>query len=191
MGWLLKSLGEFLCGKLTKPCCHATTFQLVNQRCMAIIKNKNTKMLTKRPPLVTTVPSGTQRYHWALVYHGKPSGFRSRPGQSNHLPGALLFGDYWQSVEFPMSVPTFNSTENELTFTIYDSILRIPPERCVIWRNLTFTKMKMMNLQHFCIFMYIWWHLKFFFFWGLWKAYETLTPCQNFPPAQLAKLGKY
>ena len=37
-------------------------------------------------------------------------------------------GDYRQSIESPMGVPTFNSTEKALTFTIYDCILRIRPK---------------------------------------------------------------
>ena len=36
-------------------------------------------------------------------------------------------------------------------------------------------KMKMMNLQYFNIFMYIWWLLKFLGVF-LWKAYQTLSP---------------
>ena len=80
-----------------------------------------------------SVPAGTQRHHWGMGIPGIPSDLRSRPEQSHHLPGALLPpGDYGQSIESPMGVPTFNSTENALTFTIYDCILRIRPKRCVI-----------------------------------------------------------
>ena len=65
----------------------------------------------------------------ALVYRGIPSDLRSRPQQSHRIPGALLLGDYRQSIESSMGVPTFNSTEKALTFTVSDCILRIPPKK--------------------------------------------------------------
>ena len=46
----------FFCGKHTKPCCHARTFQLVSQQSLASINNKNLKI----------APSGTQRHHWGI-----------------------------------------------------------------------------------------------------------------------------
>ena len=53
------------------------------------------------------------------------------PGPSN--PSTFLGfcspGDYRQSIQSPIGVPTFNSTENALTFTIYDCILRIWPPK--------------------------------------------------------------
>ena len=49
--------------KRTKPCHHARTFQLVSQQSLASMNNKNPNNLTKRPPVATTVPSGTQRHH--------------------------------------------------------------------------------------------------------------------------------
>ena len=59
----------FFCENLTKPCRHARTLQLFNQQSLASIKNKNPTILTKRPPVASTVPSGTQRHHWGI---GKP-----------------------------------------------------------------------------------------------------------------------
>ena len=88
--WLLKFVGVFFCGELTKPCCHARTFQLVRQQSLASIKNKKQVFLTKRPPVATTVLSGTQRHHWGIGIPGIPSDLQSRPEQSHHLPGALL-----------------------------------------------------------------------------------------------------
>ena len=64
--WLLKCLEVFFCGKLTKPCRLARTFQLVSQQSLASINNKISTLLTKRLPVVTTVPSGTQRHHWGI-----------------------------------------------------------------------------------------------------------------------------
>ena len=52
-------------------------------------------------------------------------------------------------------------------------------------------KMKMMNWQYICNFMYIWWLLKFLGVFFLWKAYQTVLPCENFPTGQPAKVGKY
>ena len=68
--WLLKFVGVFFCGKLTKPCRHARTFQLVSQQSLASINNKNAKFKKKRLPVATTVPSRTQRYHWGIGISG-------------------------------------------------------------------------------------------------------------------------
>ena len=114
--------------KLTKPCRHARTFQLVSQQSLLTINNKGPNILTKRPPVATTVPSCTQRYPRALVYRGIPSDLSSRPEQPHHLPGALL--PRWLQAVYRVSNgrPTFNSTEKALTFTIYDCVLRIRPK---------------------------------------------------------------
>ena len=87
------------------------------------------KILTKRPPLSTTVPSGTQRHHWGIGIPWYTFG-SSIQGPSNPTTflGLCSPGDYRQSIESPMGVPTFNSTEKTLTFTIYDCILRIWPK---------------------------------------------------------------
>ena len=101
--WLLKFFGCFFVESLPS------------------INNKNPNILTKRPPVATTVSSGTQRHHWALVYRGIPSDLRSRPEQSHHWyagvylrifdPGPSIHttflglcspGDYRQSIESPI-----------------------------------------------------------------------------------------
>ena len=46
------------------------TFQLVSQRSFTSINNKNSKILTKRPPVATTIPSGTQRLYWGIGMTG-------------------------------------------------------------------------------------------------------------------------
>ena len=127
----LNFLWCFLCGKLTKskltkPCRHARTFQLVRQQNLASIIKKNPNILTKRPPVATAVPSGMNPVIGALVYCGIPSDLLSRPKQSHHLSGALLPCGYIQPIKSPMGVPIFNSTETMLKFTIYDQILRLP-----------------------------------------------------------------
>ena len=109
-GWLLKCLGVFFCG-------------------LARINNKNPTILTKRPPVATTVPSGTQRYHWALVYRVYLRIFDPGPSNPTTFLGLCSPGCYRQSIESPMGVSTFNSTEKVLTFTIYDCILRIRPKK--------------------------------------------------------------
>ena len=53
--WLLKCLEMFFYGKLAKPSRHARTFQLVSQQSLASINNKNPKILTKRPPVATSL----------------------------------------------------------------------------------------------------------------------------------------
>ena len=47
------------------------------------------------------------------------------PSNPTTFLGLCSPGDYRQSIESPMGVPTFNSTEKALTFIIYDCILRI------------------------------------------------------------------
>ena len=87
----------------------------------ASVINKRTIILTRRPPVDTTVPSGTKRHHWLIGtpgIPGIPSDLRSRPEQYHYLHGALLVGDYRQSVESPICVPTFINTEMALAFII-------------------------------------------------------------------------
>ena len=60
--------GCFFCGKLTKHCRHAGTFQLVSQQSLASINNKNTTISTKRPPVAITVPQAFSAILGALVY---------------------------------------------------------------------------------------------------------------------------
>ena len=62
--------GVFCCGKLTKPCRHSKAFQLVSQQSLESVNNKNPKILTKRPPVANTVPSGIQRHHWGICIQG-------------------------------------------------------------------------------------------------------------------------
>ena len=88
--WLLNFFGVFFCWKLTKPCRQARTFHLMSQQSLASINNKNSNILTKRPPVAITVTSDTHRHHWELVFSGIPSDLRSMPDQSHHLRGALL-----------------------------------------------------------------------------------------------------
>ena len=64
------------------------------------------------------------------------------PGPSNATTflGHCSPGDYRQSIESSMGVPIFNSTENALTFTIYDCILRIRSKKvCYFWWKLAST----------------------------------------------------
>ena len=112
--WLLKIFGGVFCGKLT----------------LANVNNKNHKMLTKQPPVAITVPSGTQLHHWRV---GIPRVylriFDLGPSNPTTFLGLCSLGDYRKSIESPMSVPTFNSTEKALTSTIYDWIPRIRPKK--------------------------------------------------------------
>ena len=130
ISWLLKFLGMFFCAKLTKPCPHARTFQLVSQQSLVSINNKNPKIVTKRPRVATTVPSDTQRHHWGFGIPGYTFGssIQARANPTTFL-GFCSPGDYRQYIESPMGASTFNSTEKSLTFTIYDCILRIRPKR--------------------------------------------------------------
>ena len=92
--WLL----TFLCGAflwnayqtLPPKARHSRNFHLDSQQSLASIINKKTQILTKRPPVATTVPSNTNTVIGALVYRATPSDLRSRPKQSHHLSGALF-----------------------------------------------------------------------------------------------------
>ena len=55
--------------------------------------------------------------------------FDPGPSNSTTFLGICSPGDYRQSIESPMGLHTFNSTEESLTFTIYDCILRIRPKK--------------------------------------------------------------
>ena len=102
--WLLKFLGVFF---------------------VCVINNKTHTILTKRPPVATTVPSGIIG---ALVYRVYLRIFDSGPSNPTTFLGLCSPGDYRQSIESSMGVPTFNSTEKSLAFTIYDCILIIRPK---------------------------------------------------------------
>ena len=122
--------GCFFCGKLTKLCRHARTFQWVSQQSLASINNKNPTILTKRSYVATTVPSGTQRHHWGIGIHVIPFRvFDPGPSNSSIFLGLCSPGDQRQSIESPMCVLTFNSTEKALTYTIHDCILRTRPKK--------------------------------------------------------------
>ena len=83
--------------------------------------------------VATTVTSGTNTVIGALVYQGMPSDLRSMPEQSHYLPGALLPPvTTRRSIESQTGVPTFNSTEKTLKFTIYYYILILQQKRCDI-----------------------------------------------------------
>ena len=134
--WLLKFCGVSFCGNFTKPCRHARTFQLVSQKSLASINNKNPTIFTKRPLVATTVPSGTQRHHWGIGIPGIPSDLRSRPEQSHHLPGALL--PQWLqavcSLQWASQPSTLQKMRLHLLFMIV--FWEYGKKRCVIWRKL-------------------------------------------------------
>ena len=55
--------------------------------------------------------------------------FDPGPSDPTTFLGLCSPGDYMQSIESSVGVPTFNSTEKAHTFTIYDCILRIRPKK--------------------------------------------------------------
>ena len=92
-----------------------------------------TAVCCQRCPLVLPPPS---LLHWcAGVYHLIFDQGRSNPIIFLEL---CLLGDYRQSVESPMGVPTFNSTEMAHTFTIYVCVLRFRSKKLLFYLNFTF-----------------------------------------------------
>ena len=52
------------------------------------VETNTPKIVTKRPPVASTVPWGTQRHHWSIGIAGVPSDLRSRPEQSTTFLGS-------------------------------------------------------------------------------------------------------
>ena len=125
--------GCFFCGKFTKLCRHARTFQLVLSSC----QNFPTGPLRHPAPSLG---------HWYTGVYLRI--FDPGPSNSTTFLELCFPGDYRQSIESPMGVPTFNPTEKSLTFTIYDCILRIRPKRCVIWRKLALWTSNEFSMRH-------------------------------------------
>ena len=129
ISWLLKLLGVFFVESLPNPVVmpELSNWSASNAWPVWTTKTIQFQQIGRlQPPLSPQAPSAILG---ALVYRGIPSDLRSRPEQSHHLPGLCSPDDYRQSIESSMGVPTFNSTEKALTFTIYDCILRIPSNK--------------------------------------------------------------
>ena len=77
------------------PCQNFPTGQPAS---LASIINEKPNILTKRPSAAITVPFGMNNVIGALAYRGIPLDQRSRRKQSHHVPGALLSGDFRQSI---------------------------------------------------------------------------------------------
>ena len=127
--WLLKFWG-FFCGKLTKPSRLARTFQLVSQQSLSSINNKNPKILTKRPPVATTFPSGTQRHHWGSGILGYTFGSSIQAwaipppswGSAASVTTGSLYSLQWAS-------PPSTLQKRHLHSLFYYCILRIRPKQ--------------------------------------------------------------
>ena len=150
-------MGLFFCGKLTKSCRHARTFQVVSLQSLSSINNKKLKNFSKT---TTYSPHYPLRHPAPLFWHWYAGVnlriFDPRPSNPTSFPGLCSPGDYRQTIESPVGVQTLNSTEKALTITIYDCIRRIRPRKvCYLTKANFHKKMEMMNLQYFCIFMYI------------------------------------
>ena len=116
---LLKFLVMFFCENLSKPCRHATTFQMVSQQSLASIMNKKPQNSNKMAACSHHCPLWHEHRLGALVYHGIPS------DQARAIlppSWALLPDDNRQPIEFLIGVPNFNSTEKVLISTIYEYI---------------------------------------------------------------------
>ena len=104
--WLLKFLGVFFCGK-QKP-------QNFNK---SAVCSHHCSLSHLAPSLG----------NWYIGVYLRI--FDSGPSNPTTFLGLCSPGDYRQSIESPMGVPPFNFTEQALTFTVYDCILRIRPKK--------------------------------------------------------------
>ena len=173
-----------MCGKLTKPCRHAKTFQLVSQQCLSSINNKNTNILTKRQHnshhFLHRQPAPLLWHRYTEVYLRI---FDTGTSNPTSFLGLCSPGANRQSIESPMGVPTFTTTEKALTFTTYDCILRIRPKKvCYLAKANFHQKLKIMNLLYFWIFMYTSGHLKCL---GVFSCEKLTNPYRHARPFQL------
>ena len=100
-----------------------------------LIKTK-LKMLTKRPPVATSFPSGASTIIGALIYRVYLR--TCDPGPINPTTFLGLCSPVTTSNQsFQTSVPTFTSTQKALRFTTYGYVFRSrTSKRCDLWWNL-------------------------------------------------------
>ena len=104
------------------------------------------------------------------------------PGPSNPITflGLCSPGDYRQSIDSPIGVPTFNSTEKALTFTIYDFFLRIWPKKvCYLTKakTLSCAWVPVMSVR-LCSSISLSVHLSVRLRPSVWPAYGLTATCQ-------------
>ena len=73
-----------------------------DQQSLASINNKNPAILTKRTPVATTVPSGTQRHQWGIGIRGHTFGSLI---QARAIPTPSWGSALPVTIESPMGVP--------------------------------------------------------------------------------------
>ena len=162
-------MGVF-CGKLTKPCLHAKTFELVSQQSLASINNKNPNILTKRPPVATTVPSDTQLHHWGIGIWWILK-----------FVGVFFCG---KLTKLCPHAKTFQLVSQQSLASINNKNPNILTKRPPVATTATQTTSAIIGALVFDGFLN---PCGCF----LWKAYQTLSWCQNFPTGQPVNLGKY
>ena len=72
------------------------------------------------------------------MYRGIPSDLRYSPEQSHHLPGVMLPRSLQVVYGISNGRPTLNYTEEALTLTIYECILRFRSKNELFYLDLTF-----------------------------------------------------
>ena len=96
------------CGKLTKPCRHARTFQLVSQHSLASTNNKKPQNFNKPAACSHHCPlrhPAQSLGHWYTGVYLRI--FDSGPSNPTTFLGLCSPGDYRQSIQSPMGVPIF------------------------------------------------------------------------------------
>ena len=122
----------FFCGEFIKSCCH----NKIDPTCQPAKPGKSykkdqnfnkTAICSHHCPLRHPAPS---LWHWYAEVYLRI--FESCPSNPTTFLGLCSPSDFRQSMESPMGVTTFKSTEKAHTSTTYDCILRIWQKRCVI-----------------------------------------------------------
>ena len=133
-----------LCVETTKPCRLAKNAQLISQQSLPPCQNcpidqpakryqlKYPQVLTKRPPVATTVCSETNTIIEALVYWDLSSDLRSRQEQSHRLQGtpkcnifAVFFVHPTASRIYHLDGHTLVSVKSFLFIYLFVSAIRV------------------------------------------------------------------
>ena len=140
--WHLTIFGSgFFVESLPNPVAMPEVTNLSASKAWQVLTTKNSKILTKRPPVATTVPSGIQGHHWGISIPGYTIGssIQAWAIPSHSWVSALLVttGSIY-SLQWPSSPSTLQKRRLYSLFMI--AFWERGQKMRVIWRKLTFSK---------------------------------------------------